>query len=354
MSGAFLAIALSIVLSLVFWFLQIRTSYLGTRYYLQVCGLFAIAVTAGYVAYSIFASQEYWAQVVLAILIGLYSLYHFGLLAIRVTAESDGNYRWIHRANRALVNYDCPHNRFTLRTQDGVNIQAISLSHEDKKAEKAIIVCHGAGRSKNTMPVVQTVRILATKYDVFTFDFRGHLESGGVFRTNGDTDYDLQAMIDYVEGQGYTKIAVFGWSIGAWTALLSASRGRHIDAIIAGSPPPIQLSALRLTKALERWRILAIPVLAGVAVMRNMKTTAGKYALSIQDFVRKIPEIPILLVYNDYDYTLKVSSDAFEQLYEKLPITKERLCFEGNGHLFDWPNMYFLWVKMFDWLEHNF
>src|SRR5260221_12064422 len=46
-----------------------------------------------------------------------------------------------------------------------------------------IFVCHGAGRSKNTIPVVQTVRVLATKYDVFTFDFRGHLESGGIFRT---------------------------------------------------------------------------------------------------------------------------------------------------------------------------
>src|SRR5260221_1388959 len=141
-SGTFLVRAIFIVLSLVFWLLQIRTSYFSTRYHLQVWFLLAIGVTSAAAAYSIAEAQTYWAQIIVAILIGLYSLYHFVLLAIRVTSESDGKYRWIRRANRALVNYDCPHDRFTLRTQDGVNIQAISLSNKTKKADKAIIVCH--------------------------------------------------------------------------------------------------------------------------------------------------------------------------------------------------------------------
>ncbi len=107
-------------------------------------------------------------------------------------------------------------------------------------------------------------------------------------------------------------------------------------------------------RTLEQWRLLQIPVLAGVAVVRNMWVRTVKAALDIEDFVLHIPEMPILLVYNDYDYTIKANADAFEQLYEKLPANKEKLRFPGRGHLFDWPNTYFLWVKMLDWLEHNF
>ena len=45
---------------------------------------------------------------------------------------------------------------------------------------------------------------------------------------------------------------------------------------------------------------------------------------------------------------------AFERLYERLPATKERMVLPGRGHLFDWPNTYFIWEKMLAWLECNF
>src|SRR5258706_5379035 len=248
-----------------FWLWQMRTRFLSTRYYLQEGLLLILTVFPAYLGLKIFAEIPGMASIAALVLFLILAVYHFILFIIKLTAESDTKYRWIQRANRALVNYDCPHDRFTLKTDDGVTIQAISLTNDDRdnnqQHNKAIIVCHGAGRSKNTLPVVQTVRILATKYDVYTFDFRGHMESYGVFKADGDTEYDLKAMIEHVEKAGYQKIAVFGWSIGAWTALLSASRGRHINAIIAGSPPPVHLARLFLMRTLEQWRLLQIPVL---------------------------------------------------------------------------------------------
>src|SRR5215475_8527436 len=94
MSGTVILSAAFIGLSLVFWFLQLRTSFLSTRYYLQVSGLFLIGVTAAYMAYSIAVSQQYWAQTILAVLIAIFAVYHFVLLWIRLTSESDGKYRW--------------------------------------------------------------------------------------------------------------------------------------------------------------------------------------------------------------------------------------------------------------------
>jgi hypothetical protein len=79
----------------------------------------------------------------------------------------------------------------------------------------------------------------------------------------------------------------------------------------------------------------------------------SKHWLSLEDFVRDIPQIPILLVYNDYDYTLRVNAETFEQLFEKLPLSSEKMRLPGRGHLFDWPNTYVLWTKMISWLDQH-
>ena len=161
-------------------------------------------------------------------------------------------------------------------------------------------------------------------------------------------------MIDYLKKVGYQKIAVIGWSIGAWTALLSAARGRPIDAIIAAEPPPENMTALFYIKSLQRFRLLQGPILASAAVMRNMWAAEGTHTLNTPEFVRDIPEIPILLIYNEYDYTIKTTAEVFERLHQNMPATSEKYPLSGRGHIFDWPNTFFVWNKMIAWLDANF
>src|SRR5450432_3604456 len=234
----FVVSAVFIVTFLTFWYLQIFTRTLSTRYYLQVTLLGVVSLSSGCLALRLLAFEQSWTMFIAVIGMAAVFIYHTGLFFIKFVMETDTRYRWIHKANRAIVSYDLPHERFTLHTDDGVRLQAIALCHAATRNAKAVVICHGAGRNKNTLPIVQTAQILATIYDVFTFDFRGHMESGGVFQADGDTELDLKAMLDYLVQAGYKKIAVIGWSIGAWTGLLSASRGRPIDALIAGAPPP--------------------------------------------------------------------------------------------------------------------
>lgn len=351
----FVVSILFVVLFPTFWYLQIFTRKFSTRYYLQVGLLFAISLASGYLAIRLLAFEQTWLTLVGVVGMGAIFIYHAGLCFVKLVLQSDSRYRRLYSANRAIVSYSSPHERLTLRTDDGERLQVIALCNDTtSKSEKAIVICHGAGRNKNTIPVVQTAQILATKYDVYTFDFRGHMESSGFFKADGDTDLDLKSMIDYLKGAGYQKIAVIGWSIGAWTALLSASRGRPIDAIIAGAPPPENMTALFFVKSLKRLKLLQGPVLASTAVMRNMWAADADHPLNTPEFVREIPNIPILLIYNEYDYTLRTTADAFERLYENLPATSEKFLLPGKGHMFDWPNTYFLWNKMFDWLAQNF
>ncbi len=342
-----------IALFTAFWVLQLRTRFFSTRYFLQVSSLFVIALFSFYLLARLLTGPITLPGLGAALLLALVVIYHAGL-GLGKLRETDTRYRRMRKANRAVVAYDMPHQRETIRTEDGERLQMIKLCSQAGKTDKAVIVCHGAGRSKNSMPVVQTAQILASKYDVFAFDFRGHMESSGTFRADGDTDNDLKAVVDYVRSLGYTKVAVVGWSIGAWTALLSAARGRKIDAILAAAPPPYDLTRLSYLRVLKRLTLFHVPILPGVAVIRNLWAGLGTHTLTIEDFVSQIPNIPILLVYNDYDYASQVGAEAFEQLYERLPATREKLRLPGTGHVFDWPNTFFVWTRMLEWLDRNF
>ncbi len=339
---------------LTFWYLQIFTRKLSTRYYLQVALLFLISLSSAYLVLRLLAFEQSWAMLLGVVGMGAVFIYHTGLVVAKFLVESDSRYRRIHKANRAIVSYNEPHERFTLNTDDGVRLQAIALVSGATRNEKAVVVCHGAGRNKNTLPIVQTAQILATKYDVFTFDFRGHMESKGVFHADGDTELDLKAMLDYLKQAGYQKIAVIGWSIGAWTALLSASRGRPIDAVVAGSPPPSNMASQFFIRSLRQFNLIRAPLLAGAAVVRNMWVTEGNHVLNADEFARDIPAIPILLIYNEYDKTLETAAADFDKLMAALPAGSEKYVLPGTGHMFDWPNTYFLWNKILDWLSHNF
>ena len=345
-------LALSACLA-IFWFFQWRTGFFSTRYYVQVGWLLVIVILAVWVMVLSWPPSEIGRGLLLVVAFSV-GVYHALLFLFKTLLDTDNKYRWMHKANRALVNYDMPHQRFTLHTQDGVRIEGISLSSTAAVPKKAVIVCHGAGRSKNTMSIVQTCTILATRYDVFTFDFRGHMQSGGIFRADGDTQYDLSAVIDHVKRAGYEKIAVVGWSIGATTALLTAANGCPIDAIVAGSPPPVSLGEYKHLRMLKRMPMIQVPGGSAAATARYMRVVPGKNYLNVLDFVDQVPNIPILLAYNDYDTTINIDAGAFETLHRKLPPTTEALRLAGEGHLFDWPNTFFFWNKMLDWLEVHF
>jgi len=332
-----------------------RTGLFSTHYFLQLGWLALIGASCILLSVRLVFIQPLTVWLVISsFFLAASGVYHLSLFSFKMTSEADSRFRRMRKASRALVRFDGPHQRFTLRTDDGINLSAVAINNDPTLYKKAIIVCHGAGRSKNSLPVVQTCQLLAMDYPVFTFDFRGHMQSGGIFKADGDTELDLKAMIDHVRGLGYEKVAVFGWSIGGWTALLSAASGRKIDAVIAGAPPPVDIASLRQIRLLRRYRSVRPLVRAGIAVMRNLRTKLGVYGLQISDFVTRVPAIPILLVYNDYDTVSRVDASAFERIFDALPNTTEKLCLPGKGHLFDWPNTYFLWGKMREWLKANF
>src|SRR5260370_11147626 len=166
---------LLIALFVAFWVLQLRTRFFSTRYFLQVGCLFVIALLSLYLLAQLLAAPMTLLGLGAALLLALAVIYHAGL-GFGKLRETDTRYRRMRKANRAVVAYDMPHERKLIQTDDGERLQMIVLCSQAGKSDKAVIVCHGAGRSKNSMPVVQTSQILASKYEVYAFDFRGHME----------------------------------------------------------------------------------------------------------------------------------------------------------------------------------
>ncbi|MBZ0296315.1 MAG: alpha/beta fold hydrolase [Anaerolineae bacterium] len=331
----------------IYWLLQWRSGFFSTRYYLQLLGLLLLVLIG-----TLLLVQLWIPALPLALIVLVLTGYHAGLFGFKLLFDADNKYRKAHRPNRALVQYPVPHQRLTITTADGVKLSALHLPHET--ADRAVIVCHGAGRSKNTMGIMQTCTILATRYAVFPFDFRGHMESGGLYHADNSTEQDLNAVIDYVRGLGYERIAVFGWSVGASTALLAAANGSPIAAIVAAAPPPVSLERYHLFETLRRYPFLRIPGTASAAVSRYMRVSPRLPLMNTLDYADRVPPIPIFMAYNDFDTTLKISVEAFERLLEHLPPSTEAMHLPGSGHVFDWPNTFFFWQRMMDWLEANF
>lgn len=348
-------ILLLTVLMFLIWVLYWKTPFFAKKFNISLLVMFGAGL--GYLFLSLTTLTD--ASDVISLVLGCFALIagiaHLALGVMKLS-QVDSKYRWIHYHNRATVSYSRrEQNTFSLKTPDGQTIKGIEISKQDNpRASKAVIVCHGASRSKNTAPIAQTSLILAEQYDVFAFDFRGHMESSGVCYANGDEiDLDLETVVNYVRDRGYTKIAVFGWSIGGAAALRTAAKGAKIDAVIAGAPA-INLADVSEVTSLNRFKLLGFPVLLMMSFLRNARIAVRSQTVDdITAFIPKLPRIPILLAYNDSDYVLKVNADVFEEFYEHLPEPKDRIRLTGRGHLFDWPQMFFLWKKILDWLERN-
>src|SRR5687768_858462 len=89
---------------------------------------------------------------------------------------------------------DLPHEKFSLLTSDGIVIRGhhTHLLPDRKLHTSVIIIAHGGLLSKDCFAEVLMTAWLAKHFDVMSFDFRGHGESGGAWTGDGKTVADLK------------------------------------------------------------------------------------------------------------------------------------------------------------------
>ncbi len=109
--------------------------------------------------------------------------------------------------------------RFT--TDDGVTLSGW-LIPAGRETRTAVVVLHGFGGHR--LPELAAfVPWLQERHHVLQFDFRGHGESDPGWVTLGSHERrDVAAAVRFVESRGLGPIALFGISMGAATAIVSA------------------------------------------------------------------------------------------------------------------------------------
>ncbi len=109
------------------------------------------------------------------------------------------------------------------------------------QSNKTLILVHGYNENRlmsgRTKKIVEY--LTPRRYNVLTFDLRGHGHSEGDLISFGYNEkFDVIGAIDYLSKRGKEgeKIALLGFSMGAVAAIEAAGQDPRIDVIIADSP----------------------------------------------------------------------------------------------------------------------
>ncbi len=125
----------------------------------------------------------------------------------------------------------------SLRTDDGVRLDACHRPANDGGADLAIVLAHGFTGSWRRPHQRRIATVLAGAAGVVAFDFRGHGRSGG-HSTVGDREIlDVAAAVRCARALGYRRIATVGFSMGASVVIRHAGLLGGVDAVAAVSGP---------------------------------------------------------------------------------------------------------------------
>lgn len=127
--------------------------------------------------------------------------------------------------------------RVLFTARDGVRLVGWWMPAE-AEARGTVVFLHGYGASKQQSLSVAGF-LHRAGYHVLAFDFRAHGESGGDHTTVGvDEVRDVLGALDWLgvqPGVDPDRVALFGWSMGAATAINAAASAPHVRAIVADS-----------------------------------------------------------------------------------------------------------------------
>ncbi|MGW2558489.1 alpha/beta hydrolase [Streptomyces sp. NPDC001514] len=125
--------------------------------------------------------------------------------------------------------------RVTLRTSDGVRIEARYEPCTAGSGDTAIVVAHGFTGSVDRPAVRRAAGVFAEHAAVVTFSFRGHGGSGGR-STVGDREVlDLAAAVAWARSLGHRRVVTVGFSMGGSVVLRHAALYGTADGAAPGA-----------------------------------------------------------------------------------------------------------------------
>jgi pimeloyl-ACP methyl ester carboxylesterase len=323
---------------LTFIYLQFGTTFFSVRYFGQITSMICLGILSAAECLLALSGRLHplspWLVRVVVIVSFVSSVVWFALALAKIVLYP--NMR-VQPSWKLLTEYlssvSVPHREFVVRTSDQVDIRGV---HINRGKPKAVIFCHGGASSKDALATALSCDWLAEDYDVIAFDFRGHLESGGVWTGDTKVALDVKAVVDYAKGHDYQKIGLVGTSLGAWAAIVEAALYHDVDAVVAASPPPTTMRAVPGFESLFDWGMdwWAAPVRWLVRIMLGVRFANYGDDVSLGTLIDDMAGIPLLLTFYTRDPTIGMDADEFKQLlYQRAEEPKDLIIYQGSAHV---------------------
>ncbi len=214
-----------------------------------------------------------------------------------------------------------PFSEFKLRSADGVRIAA---RHIPGAGGAALIVAHPAVTGQRYAPLVDFAEMAAPRFDVFTFDFRGHGGSEGRLEMNlsGPLE-DMRAVVREVRGRGYAWVGAVGFSLGGMAAFILAALDGGLDAVVTVGAPPRLPDIEEYRRIMPLWSLF----LRFLGARFKAVNVGGPFPMQV---AAGFPDIPLLVVHAEKEafYERRDLDDMLVILGDKADF----MLVEGAGH----------------------
>lgn len=224
--------------------------------------------------------------------------------------------------------YTFPHRRFRTQTSDDVAIAGI---HVDRaRTSTLIIYAHGFLSNKNHRRIPIFVELLSRRFDVITFDFRGHGESTGACTFTQREVLDLAAVVHYARSCGYQRIVTLGSSMGGAAVIRHAGLHGGVDGVATiGAFDDVQ--ALRRPATAMALRLLFETPFGSTVTEIARGTRLDELWVDTQP-IELIPQVqvPTLFIHGEWDHL--IHPEASRRLYTRAHEPKQLVVVPRKGH----------------------
>lgn len=230
------------------------------------------------------------------------------------------------------ANFNLNFENVKFKSVDGVALDGWFV-YADKKSDKTIIACHGWGANRADI-FPSTMFLLKEGCNLLYFDFRNHGKSGGNVSSLGKLEsYDLRSAVDFLKKEKplqSEKIGVYGISMGASVAVITAAEDKRIEAVVADSPfSGFNYIVARYAKLF--YKIPKYPLLPVTFLFTKLRLGFDPEKTSAVYFVSKISPRPVFFIHGEEDVRIPVAEGR--KLYGLAGEPKEFWGVPGADHM---------------------
>lgn len=229
--------------------------------------------------------------------------------------------------------YQAEYESASFSSEDGIALTGwlIKPAHPVSRSP-AIIICHGVGANKSDFTELAAA-LSRRGYYVLLFDFRAHGESGGGRSSLGYHEQkDVVAALAFLKarsGIDPRRIGIYGFSMGASTAILAAARTNAFSSVIADSAFTSLRDQAR-TAVTGFYHLPSFPFLHLAMLGYELYFQTRVDNISPVSVIGKIAPTPVFIIAGDGD--VLIPADNGRKLFAAANEPKELWIIPGADH----------------------